>query len=383
MLPSPSRLRPLDDANAPESSRELRLVHRENRVAVVLNARAKRVSARVYKAFQAIVPPEDLFYSRTLEEAKDHAKAIVEQRYGTVMVGGGDGTVTNTMNLLLRASERAGRAPLRPTLPDIGVLRLGTGNGLAAFAGAGEPKDDVLRAIMGERPAAHPLALVEDASSGWVFPFASVGYDAQILNDYVELCSSSKSGIGQVMTKSLAGYFYALGTRTIPHELRSSRAHVRIVATGRSSIIDPETDEEIPLERGATLFEGTARSISAATSPYYGYAMCIHPFARRRSDRFHLRISTASIPYLLVRLPSLWRGTLRTPQIVDFLTEAVRIESTVPMPLQMAGDACGHATSLELRLSERAFRILEGSRKKALSGGWDAAGVAKRAYISR
>jgi diacylglycerol kinase family enzyme len=359
MLPSPSRLRPQDEI-LPDGRGELRLVPRESRIAVLLNANAKRVGLRVKKAFEEIVPKDDLFFSTTLAEAENHAKTIIDRRYTTVLAGGGDGTITNTMNMLLRASERAGRDRLRHALPDIGVLRLGTGNGLASLAGAGQPIDDVMRVLNGERAVAQPLRLIEDKKTGWVFPFVSMGYDAQVLNDYVDLCASAKSGFARALSKSLAGYFYALGSRTIPHELKSERAHVRIVATGRASIMDPETDEEIPLEKGATLFEGVARSISGGTSPYYGYGLCVHPFARRRMDRFHLRVSSAPIAFLLGHMPSLWKGTLRTPTVVDFLVEGAVIESSQPMPLQMAGDARGHIDRLELSLSDRAFRILQG-----------------------
>jgi diacylglycerol kinase family enzyme len=361
MLPSPSRLRPQTELLTPETRGELRLVPREARVAVLLNANAKRVGPRVQKLLSDIVPKDDLFFSRSLEEAEGHARTIVARRYSTVLAGGGDGTITNTMNMLLRASEAQGRAQVRHALPDIGILRLGTGNGLACMTGAGKPIEDVVRALNGEPPVAHPLRLIQDVSTGWVLPFCSMGYDAQVLNDYVDICSDAKSSMTKAFAKSLAGYFYALGTRTIPHELKHERAHVRIVATGRSSIMDPETDEEIPLEKGATLFEGIARSISAGTSPYYGFGLMVHPFARRRMDRFHLRVSSASISYLLSHLPSLWKGTMRTSSVVDFLVEGVVIESSVKMPLQIAGDARGLTDRLELRLSDRAFRLLEGA----------------------
>jgi diacylglycerol kinase family enzyme len=347
----------------PESRGELRLVPRESRVAVLLNANAKRVGSRVKRAFSEIVPKDDLFFSQSLEEAELHARTIIARRYETVLSGGGDGTLTNTMNMLIRASESVlGRRA--HALPDIGILRLGTGNGLAWMTGAGRPVDDVMRALAGSERVAHPLRLIQDPRTGWVFPFCSMGYDAQVLNDYVALVKDAKSNVGKKLAKTLAGYFYALGTRTIPHELKNERAHVRIQATGRSSIIDPETDEEIPLEKGATLFEGIARSISAGTSPFYGFGLMVHPFARRRMDRFHLRVSSASISYLLGHLPSLWKGTMRTPSVVDFLVEGVTIESSIRMPLQLAGDAAGFTDRLELSLSDRAFRLLEGSAKK-------------------
>lgn len=360
----PSRPRHWEVPRSPEPRPELRLVPRENRVAVLLNANAKRVTSRVQKTFERIVPAGDLFFSRTPKEAEAFAEEIIHRRYSTVLAGGGDGTIVMLMNLLLRAATAASRPGLRHTLPDLGILKLGTGNGLAVLSGAGEPAKDALRAVAGERTIVQPLRLVEDVASGWVFPFCSMGYDAQVLNDHARIAEATTSPMGKSLAKSLGGYFYALATRTIPHELASSRAQVRIVATGRASMLDPETDEEVPLQNGATLFEGTARSVSAATSPFYGFGMRIHPFADRRSDRFQLRISTASINYLLARLPSLWKGTLRSPQVLDFLVESVRIETSVPMPLQYAGDAGGERSTLELRLSDRAFRLLGGSARR-------------------
>lgn len=361
MLPSPSRLRPHDDALAPRGRPELRLVPRESRVAVLLNANAKRVNERVKREFADRVPGEDLFYCHSIEEAQAHARTILERRYGTLMMGGGDGTIATTINLLLQAAQSMGRGDFRHALPDLGILRLGTGNGLANMCGAGRPMDDVGRLLAGERPRAQVLRLVEDVESGWVYPFASLGYDAQVLNDYVDVVSKTKSRFGRAMAKSLPGYFWAIGSRTIPSEIKQERARVRIVAKGRASILDPETAEEIPLEADSTLFEGTARAVAMGTSPFYGYGLKALPHALRRTDRFHVRVSTASIGFLLGHLPSLWKGTLKSPDFVDFLVEGANISSSVPLPMQMAGDAKGHTREVELRLHERCLRLVEGT----------------------
>jgi diacylglycerol kinase family enzyme len=366
MMPSPSLHRPLDPAFVAEVSRpDLRLVPREHRVAVLLNANAKRVGPKVREAVEALMPADDVFYSRTLEEGRVHARAILERRYSTVLVGGGDGTITSAMNMLIQAANGMARVGHRYPLPDLGILRLGTGNGLANVCGSGDPLEDVARAVSGERPAARPLRLVEDAASGWAFPFASMGYDAQVLNDYVDLVASCRTRTGKLLAKSLAGYFYAVGTRTIPAEMRARRAHVRVVAKGRASVIDPSTGEEVPLTAGATLFEGMARAVLVGTSPFYGYALKALPFAMRRTDRFQVRVSSASIGFVLAHLPSLWKGTLRTPEIVDFLVEGVSVESSEELPLQFAGDARGHTRSLDLRLSDRVVRLVDGTGRRA------------------
>lgn len=361
MLPSPSRLRPHDDLFVPHARPELRLVPRQNRVAVLLNANAKKVNESVRRSLAEVVPADDLFYCRTIEEAEQHTRTILDQRYGTVLMGGGDGTIATTINLLVRAADRLGRGDFRHALPDLGILRLGTGNGLANMSGAGKPIEDVARLLAGERPRAQPLRLIEDVNSGWVYPFASLGYDAQVLNDYVDLVDSTRTKVGRAIAKSLPGYFWAIGSRTIPTEMRAERAKVRVVATGRASILDPETGEEIPLEADSTLYEGAARAVAMGTSPFYGYGLKVLPHALRRTDRFHLRVSQASIGFLLSHLPSLWKGTLKSPDFVDFLVEGARIESSTDLPMQMAGDAKGRTDQVEVRLHDRCFRLLEGT----------------------
>jgi diacylglycerol kinase family enzyme len=330
-------------------------------VAVLLNSNAKRVNRKTHAQFERLVPNGDLFYCESLDDARRFSRQIIQERYSTVMVGGGDGTITHTMNLLIEAADSLSRGNTRHALPDIGVLKLGTGNGLAHLTGSGDPTSDVLRALSGNRPPAQPLRLIEDGASGWMFPFASIGYDARVLNDYLDVVNTTRTSFTRSLAKTLPGYFYALGTRTIPGELRQKRAHITVQSLGRASIIDPETEEEIPLEPRATLFDGTARAVIVGTSPFYGFGMKVLPYARRRSDRFHVRVSAASISFILARLPKLWSGKLKSSAIVDFLVEGVRIESTEALPLQMAGDARGQTKAVELRLAERAFRFIEGT----------------------
>ncbi len=357
MLVSPSQLQPAADTARPFLG-HLRVVGRR-RVAVVLNANAKRVTRKVRDRFAQAVPEEDLFFSRSLEEAESFARTIIDRRYDTVLAGGGDGTIVNTMNMLLRAAEAQSSGLYRPPLPDIGVLRLGTGNGLGYATGAGKPMDDVLEVLSGRVPQARPLQLMEDADGKAIFPFASLGYDAQLLNDYMGMVKAADTPMAHALMKTLAGYFVALGLRTIPQQLRARTPEIRLVATGRVSKIDPETDEEIPLANGSTIYEGTARAVAMGTTPYYGYNLKVFPFADRRSDRFHVRVSNASIPFVLGHLPSLWNGSLRTPMIQDFLVEGVRIESSEELPYQTSGDARGYRRSLEVNLSPRTFRVLD------------------------
>src|SRR6266545_3461926 len=53
-------------------------------VAVLLNANAKAVNARVRQALSLVVPDEHLFFSTSHEEASAIAEEVVARRYGTV-----------------------------------------------------------------------------------------------------------------------------------------------------------------------------------------------------------------------------------------------------------------------------------------------------------
>ena len=340
------------------------MIPREPRVAVLLNANAKRVNQGVRDAFARLVPENDLFFSQSLTQGSHFAHQIIERRYDTVMLGGGDGTISAMLNLLLKAADAQSTADAAHLLPDIAVLRLGTGNGLGYLSGAGKPVQDAMRLLSGERPSTQTLRLIADADEGTVTPFGSLGYDAQMLNDHVDVVNQSRGPMSRALAKSLGGYFYALGTRTIRTELKAQRSGLRLTALGRASIVDPETDEEIPLDPHAVLFDGTARSVSFGTSPFYGFGLRALPFARRRSDRFHVRVSMASVAYLLTHLSSLWKGTLRTPDFVDFLVEGVRIETERPWPTQYAGDAMGHRDRVSLQLAPRTFSLVDGTGTK-------------------
>ena len=323
----------------------------------MLNAHAKRVTSRLRSRVASLVPEQDLFYSETLKDGARIAEQLLRRRYARVLLGGGDGTVAVMLGLLVEAAERIG---YEPRIPEIGVLRLGTGNALACLAGAGNVYHDVARSVLGESGSSRTLRLIRDPVSGRIFPFASLGYDAQVLNDYVEVVERRRSDFGRWIAKSLTGYLYAIGTKTIPAELNAKRPWIRVVASGRVSAIDPETHEEVPLALGSTLFEGPARAVAVGTTPFYGFGLKVLPDALKRDDRFQVRVSTAPVGYLLTHLPSLWSGALRT-HMHDFLVEGATIESSEPLPMQMAGDARGRTQHLELSLLDHSFRLVEGT----------------------
>ena len=71
-------------------------------VAVLLNRNARRVTAATAMRAAEVVGDENLFDSHSLEQADSMCREIVQRGYGTVVCGGGDGTLIGTYNAIRR-----------------------------------------------------------------------------------------------------------------------------------------------------------------------------------------------------------------------------------------------------------------------------------------
>src|SRR5438105_14885489 len=95
-----------------------RLPVTQKKVAVLLNGNARAVTEQLRRELENFVPPEDLFYSRSFEDARSIARSVLDRGYRTVLTGGGDGTFVGYVNCLfeearLRPGATAGRAALK------------------------------------------------------------------------------------------------------------------------------------------------------------------------------------------------------------------------------------------------------------------------------
>ncbi|MBM4371911.1 MAG: hypothetical protein FJ098_09670 [Deltaproteobacteria bacterium] len=323
------------------------------RFAVLLNANARRVSREVEELVGEVVPPDDLFLSSSAEEAAEITAEVVRRGYGTVFAGGGDGTVMDFLDHVSRV-EPARR-------PAVGILKLGTGNAMARLVSSGNVLAD-LKTFSSTTPRdVLPLGLVE--AEGRRFPFAGLGLDAEILNDYRVFKQRSQGRLMRRLAQNVGGYVAAFATRTMPRlvgrTLRRRVARVRAVVLGAEAL-RVDADGAV-LERhapGETLFEGPAVIAFAGTVPYYGYGFRVLPLAGRDPQRMHLRLADIGLIRALLNLRSLWHGTYRGPGIHNFLAAGIRLEFDRAMPFQVGGDAEGERRELELRMVPDAVRLL-------------------------
>jgi diacylglycerol kinase family enzyme len=331
------------------------------RVAVLLNAHARKVTPGVLRALSHVVARGDLYVSRSPLDARRIAHAVVDGGYHTVFFGGGDGTFMGFADELLNVAAR--RRVSR--LPHFGVLKLGTGNGLANWVKAsgvrsGGIVEDVLRARAGEVPGYRALQLL--SVEGRRAPFASLGVDAQLLNDYVWLKERvSGSWLSRLLTGS-RGYAAAVVLRTLPQALvrplttgceirnRGSSPAYRLGANGqRIATIQP----------GELLYRGPAMLAAASTIPYYGYGVRMFPFAGVEPGTMHIRVGVVQPLAVVANLGKLWRGEWFPPDVQDFLACSVEVHFDQPVPFQLGGDAAGQRTELALTVSPERLSLVD------------------------
>jgi diacylglycerol kinase family enzyme len=324
----------------------------DDRYAIVLNANAGRVTPRLVRAIKGIISPERVF----LTESQDHSREVlhkcVEDDVKTVFAGGGDGTIVDILNTLNGLRGDA------PTLPDVGVLRLGTGNALAHWLGSGRPLNDLRR--WRDRMVHRTVALDLVSCDDTLFPFAGLGQDAAVLNDYNALKERWKDQWFWPLMRGVPGYLAAAYLRTVPNYLRRPIPRVRVINLGRPVWrIDPcgrEVGDPIPT--GDVIYQGAASMLGVATTPFYGAGMRMFPHATQRAGRFQLRVMNLTATQAAVNVVPAWKGTLQHEGLHDFYADRVRVIFDDAMPYQLGGEASGYRRELNFSLTETPLRLV-------------------------
>jgi diacylglycerol kinase family enzyme len=322
-----------------------------HKTAFLLNKNARAVTDKRVAELAALVPVGDFFLSRTFSDAEAFVRTIVRRGYKSVFLGGGDGTLMATMNLLQRAA-----ASQQTVMPSVGILRLGTGNAMGHAFGAADPLVDVHH-VLAQGPSHTKKVHLVETDDGTVCPFAGVGYDGLVLNDFLAVKNAARHTALGPMMSGLTGYLAAALTRSVPGQVGKKSPTLRIRSTKPSTWMrhGPHGDEPVACPAGAILHEGPAAMVSVGAIPFFGFGFRMFPFAMQVSGRIQLRVGNPPIASLLANLwPSIWRGTWRHPQLLDFLVEDVEIESDMPLPYQVGGDGGGFRERISFRTSSSA-----------------------------
>lgn len=330
-------------------------------VAVLLNAHAKAVNDGVRRDLSRVLSDEHLFFSTSDEEASAIAEEVVARRYGTVFAGGGDGTFVAWVNRILEAAERRAARP-----PRFGVLALGTGNAVAEMVGATrrEHARDLARFLRGDgRIRRLDLLTCEGRRT----PFAGVGVDAAVVNDYNWIRSRLAGTPLARLGMGMPGYGLAVALRSAPRALVQRRpSYCEIVNVGRPAWRLDASGARIgrPIAHGELLHAGPCMLAAASTVPYYGLGLRAFPFAEQARGMMQLRVATTiGVPTLLLNLPSIWSGGFAHGGLLDFHADRVALRFERPVPLQIGGDAEGWRDEVTFGMAASSVEIVDFGRR--------------------
>jgi diacylglycerol kinase family enzyme len=333
------------------------VIHKVDRVAVVLNGNARQVTDELVESFDQLVGSGDLFLSRSLDEAPGIALEIVESGYPVVLTGGGDGTFVQMVTAITKEARSRNQEP-----PRFGLLKLGTGNSLAWALGAGTSRKGVIADLARLRhDSAHRdfrLIEVQDLLT----PFAGAGFDALGLKHFHEVRSVVRHlpWVGKRASGAIS-YAISIPTLTIPELALRPRMEVRIVNRGAAERLDHNGEPSgPPIQEGEVIFEGTCIAALVSTIPYWGFGARVFPFADDRpADRFCLRVVATNPLHIAAHMRSAWNGSYRDDNLIDFYAEDVDLEFNEPTAIEIGGDPAGMTDSMHARLHPEPIKLID------------------------
>lgn len=319
------------------------------KVAVILNKNARRYTSRLVGDIARIIPRRHIWVTGSLVDAYDAVGEIMEGGFDVIFTGGGDGTIVTTVSAI-RDILGSGRAL---PVPPIGLLKLGTGNAWTYAVQAKSGLGQLAHVVRGGYffTATYSLIRVDDL----LCPFAGLGWDAQILNDYYEFNKRHEGGIFSPFTKGLFGYFLAATTRTIPRFAGGQNlAQVEVTFTGENLYKPDRRGDYSPIidRKNAVIYHGPASFVAAGTIPFFGYKLRAFPYACRAPGTMHLRIVNLDPGAAVRHLRGFWKGTYFSNDIIDFLADRVRITFESDQPIEVGGDPMGYCRSVEFSISD-------------------------------
>lgn len=333
------------------------MIHKADRVAVVLNGNARQVTDELVESFDQLVGSGDLFLSRTLDEAQGIALEIVESGYAVVLTGGGDGTFVQMVTAITKEARSRNQEP-----PRFGPLRLGTGNSLAWALGAGTSHKGVIADLERLRhDSAHRdfrLIEVQDLLT----PFAGAGFDALGLKHFHEVRSVVRHlpWVGKRASGAVS-YAISIPILTIPELALRPRMEVRIVNRGAAERLDRDGRPSGPaIEKGEVIFEGACIAALVSTIPYWGFGARVFPFAEDRpADRFCLRVVATNPLQIAAHMLSAWKGTYRDENLIDVYAEDVELQFGNPTAIEIGGDPAGMTDTMHARLHPEPIKLID------------------------
>jgi diacylglycerol kinase (ATP) len=306
------------------------------RARVILNptaggGRAGRLSEHILVGLERRGITADLVATTAPREAVRLGLEAARAGFDLVVASGGDGTIHETANGLLRALSQGVDGPV------LGVLPVGSGNDFAKLIGPLEDLDrsmDIL--VDGTLRRLDAARAAWDGEEHWFINAAGTGIDVEVVRQLLRRRGRSTPGVGRYLAAVL-------------------RALVRYEAIPLRVRMDDQV-----VERETMI-------IAAANGRCIGGGFWICPAAEPDDGRFDICI-VSRVSYLgaLRALPLIMRGRHeKHPKVEMYRAGQVEIEALGPDPLFFQLDGELHeppeARRLVLRILPKALPVMAGS----------------------
>lgn len=282
--------------------------------------RAGKRLARICDLLAAAGVGADVVKSRDVEDLESEVRKRVDAGIERFIVVGGDGSIHEAVNGILRASKPAA----------FGIIPSGTGNDFAKAAGI--PLDwETAATLLADRIVANAAPRTLDAArmnERYFANGAGIGFDAKV-------------------TRIARAYRWPIGD--LVYLLAIFRAMVDGIATPNLSI-----------RADAFEFNGPVTLASISNGPWIGGMFHIAPVARNDDGKLELLIvDPVTRRRILSLLPRLVQGKhMGEPEITHLTIERVSISSDEPMPSHLDGEVQPLASQFDIEILPGALHLL-------------------------
>ena len=282
--------------------------------------RTNRRLARIKEIFDAAGVVTTPTASRSVGDLEQLVMAQVDAGSSRIVVAGGDGSIHEAVNGIMRARSPAA----------LGVIPSGTGNDFAKACSIPLDWEQATR-LLADRLAANVISLRIDLgrmNDRYFANGAGIGFDAKV----TQIARSYRWPIGDL---------------------------VYLIAIFRG-MIDGIASPDISITADDSRWQGPVTLVNVCNGPWIGGMFHIAPMADNSDGRLELLIADpVSRVRILSLLPKLMRGQhLHEPELRHMSVRRLRIEASGPVPSHLDGEVQPLAQTFEIDILPGALRLL-------------------------
>lgn len=247
-------------------------------------------------------------------DARMLASKAADKYVDLILAAGGDGTINQVVNGILKGREKETK------LPVLGVIPIGSGNDFARGIGMRATVDDTIRTFSNFRTKPVDVGLIEysttpdsqqDDASSYFVNVADIGMGPEV--------------VGRVLSSG----------RPFGSEVAYYKGILDTFLTYKPMVVKATTPE--------WSWEGKVRTLAVANGKYYGHGLCIAPDAIADDRLFSVFIcGNVSVFDFIMHTSSLKKGKSVVMEDVQYKTTTnIAFSSESPCPVEGDGEILG------------------------------------------